>query len=139
MSGIEQQACISGWGSATMVAPIWGYFDESGEHGKDGKLQRLTLGGFYAPWPELKRLCERWREALDAEGLASFHMTDIASDEYDYENWPSARQVRLNRFVDILCDHAISFGAFSYSTSGKRKVFADTYQHALGRVLIEAV
>jgi hypothetical protein len=27
-----------------MLYGLWGYFDESGEHAKDGALRRLTMG-----------------------------------------------------------------------------------------------
>jgi hypothetical protein len=111
ISGLEQQALMSGWGPKTMVAPIWGHFDESGEEDANGKLKRLTLGGFFAPWPEIGILCRKWRDALDKESLGAFHMKDIASDEHDFDNWPADRQERLKRFVDILCDHAAHFGA----------------------------
>lgn len=138
ISCLEQLAHMSRWEAKTMVASIWGYFDESGEHAAaDGKLIRLTLGGFYAPWPEIEVLCRRWREALEAEGLSDFHMKEIASDEHAYENWPSDRKTRLDRFVDILCDTAVSFGAFSYSAKSKKNLFSDAYQLGLGRVLIE--
>ncbi|MGA2794890.1 MAG: hypothetical protein ABSE69_15440 [Roseiarcus sp.] len=128
---------MSAWGSKTMVAPIWGHFDESGEDRANGKLKRLTLGGFFAPWPEIKALCERWREALETEGLGSFHMKEIASNEHDYENWPSDRQVRLKRFVDILCDHASHFGAYSKEAVGAKNLFVRAYQPCLNRAFIE--
>jgi hypothetical protein len=137
ISGLEQRALMSAWGSKTMVGSIWGYFDESGEHGPNGKLKRLTLGGFFAPRPEIRSLCERWRNALDKEGLSDFHMCEIASDEHDFENWPANRQERLRRFVDILCDHAMYFGAYSYKVTSKSNAFVQAYKPALNRVLIE--
>jgi hypothetical protein len=115
-----------------------GYFDESGEHNDSGALTRLTLGGFFAPWSEIERLGVKWREALDDEGLAEFHMKEIASDEHDYPNWPGERQRRLDRFVDILCEHAGEFGAFSYVPANPARPFPDAYEPALARVLIIA-
>ena len=116
-----------------------GFFDESGEHGKRGKLRRLTLGGFFARWENVQQLCERWRAALDAENLGEFHMKDIASDEHLFAEWPPERQQRLMRFAAILCDTASEFGAFSYPVMRRgRGAFVDTYGTALSRVLIVA-
>jgi hypothetical protein len=116
---------------------MWGFFDESGEPNAKGRLTRLTVGGFFAPWGEIEKLCVRWREALNAEGLGEFHMKEIASDEHNFANWPSERQYRVSRFVDILCDHATECGAFTYEGRPKH-IFTDAYQTALNRVLINA-
>jgi len=40
---------------------------------------------------------------LTRSASANSHMKEIASDEHDYANWPLARQKRLDRFVDVLC------------------------------------
>ena len=119
---------------------LWGYFDESGEHGPDGKLLRLTLGGFFAPWQAVEQLCQVWRKALDDEGLSEFHMKEIASDERAYDQWPPARQLRLDRFIDIVCEYAVNFCAFKYSTGAakKEKLFRDTYECAMTRTMIIA-
>jgi hypothetical protein len=123
-----------------VVAVLWGYFDESGESGPTGALKRLTLGGFFAPWSSIETLCAEWRAALDGESLAEFHMKDIASDENLYSIWPPERQRRLDRFVDILCGRGAYFCAFSYSTEtiDEDKLFRDTYEAGLARVLITA-
>jgi hypothetical protein len=117
--------------------PLWGFFDESGQHDAQGNLLRLTLGGFFAPWEEVEKLCERWREALDNEALTEFHMKEIASDEERYSAWPAERQARLMRFVDILCDHALEFGAFSYTDNRLTGLFRKVYPTALNRVFID--
>jgi hypothetical protein len=136
-SPLEQLARISGWKSGTVVVVMWGFFDESGEPNAKGRLIRLTLGGFFAPWSEVEKLCIRWREALEAEGLGEFHMKDIASDEHNFDNWPAERQYRLRRFVEILCDHATEFGAFAYQGRAAH-LFKDAYQPALNRILLNA-
>jgi len=120
------------------LAIMDGYFDESGEYDENRKLKRLTLGGFFAPRSEIERLSVKWRAALDDEGLAEFHMREIASDEHDYPNWPTERQRRLDRFIDILCEHAGEFGAFSYAPRNPARPFYDAYQQPLNRVLIIA-
>lgn len=117
---------------------LWGFFDESGEHATRGALKRLTLGGFFAPWESVERLCIAWRAALAVESLSEFHMKEIASDEHLFEQWPVERQQRLDRFVDILCEHASQFGAFSYAVTRAKNAFRDAYEPGLARVLIVA-
>lgn len=139
LSGLEQSALARKWSRGTVIVLLTGFFDESGEHEKDGSgLCRLTLGGFYAEGGAVRDLCEKWRRALDAEGLAEFHMKEIASDEYDFANWSPERQNRLNQFVEILASAASEFGAFSYPVSPSRRAFKDAYETALARVLITA-
>ena len=135
-AGLEQQARISGWRRGTIVAVMWSFWDESGEHDGAGKLCRLTLGGFMAPWERIEILTQRWREALDAEGLAEFHMKEIASDEDRFAEWPTERQNRLKRFVDILCDCAVEFGAFSYVGDSRFGLFRDAYTSGFNRAYI---
>jgi hypothetical protein len=132
-SGLELDARLLGWDVETIVVLLTGYFDESGEH-EGTELRRLTLGGFFAPWSEIQRLTDRWRIALKAESWGEFHMKEFASDEHDFANWPPDRQQRLDRFVDILCDHAQVFAAFSYVPTSKSDAFKDTYETALNRV-----
>jgi hypothetical protein len=116
---------------------LWAFFDESGEHDESGRLVRLTLGGFMAPWEEVEKLCVRWREALDDEGLAEFHMKEIASDEDRFAEWPRERQNRLTRFVDILCDHALEFGAFSYTGDTRLNLFRGAYTTGFNRAYMD--
>jgi hypothetical protein len=97
----------------------------------------LTLGGFFARSEEVQRLTERWRAALDGEALGAFHMKEIASDEERFVTWPKERQERLLRFVEILCDHALEFGAFSYTGNRRTGLFREVYQTALNRVFID--
>jgi hypothetical protein len=125
-----------GWRAKTVVVMMWAYFDESGEHGPDGKLIRLTLGGFMAPWEAVQRLDQRWKAALDAEGMDEFHMKDWASDEDRFADWPARRQERLRRFTDILCEEGTEFGGFSYTGQGRFGLFRELYQTGFNRALI---
>ena len=135
LSGLEQQARMSGWGPKSMIAPIWGFFDESGEEDKTGALKRLTLGGFVAPWPAVEDLCKRWRIALDEESLSEFHMKEIASDEHSYEEWEPERKAKLNKFLAILSDCAAHFCMYSYPVTNKKSPFVSAYKPGLGRAL----
>jgi hypothetical protein len=120
---------------------MWNYLDESGELDEQvspKRLARLTLGGFFAPWEHIEQLSGRWKTALDEECLAEFHMKEIASDEHRYDQWPPERQNRLNRFVDILCDCAHTFCAYTYNIVTPGKAFEEAYETALNRALIRA-
>jgi hypothetical protein len=132
---LEMDAKLFGWAPTTVMVMLYGFVDESGEWA-DGRLQRLTLGGFIAPWSSVKRLCVEWRAALDDESLESFHMREIASDERDFANWPFERQRRLDRFIDILCKYAVRFFAFNYAVTMPDAAFYDTYETALSRVML---
>lgn len=143
LSPLEQLGLVSGWAPKRLVAVLvmWNYLDESGEFNEAAspkQLTRLTLGGFFAPWESVKALCRDWRKALDEECLAEFHMREIASDEHLFDSWPEERQNRLNRFVDILCEHAQIFCAYSYAVINPDRAFEDAYETALNRVLIRA-
>lgn len=138
MSPLEQLAVVCGWHSGTGVIVLWTYLDESGEHsGARNHLKRLSLGGFTAPWANIKRLCERWRDALNAESLVDFHMNDIFSDEAGFDSWEPARQKRLSRFVDVLCDEAVVFNAYSYGGDRPKGLFREAYNHGIARALID--
>jgi len=115
---------------------LWGFFDESGEHGADDKLTRLTLGGFFAPYQNVERLRVLWREALEGEGLREFHMMQSFSDEAQYDRWDEARQNRLDRFVRILCDCMTDIGAFSYAVQPRKPSFKKAYKLALNRAMM---
>jgi hypothetical protein len=119
-----------------VVGVVWGFFDESIEQEAGGKPLRLTLGGFYAPWETVESLCEKWRQALEIDGLGSFHMKEIISDEHNYSAWPKDRQDMLNRYVDILCEHATRFAAYSYPIRDGRYTFRDGYRPALARAMM---
>jgi hypothetical protein len=138
LSGLEMDALLGGWRSGTIIVVLTGFFDESGEHAADGSLTRLTLGGFFAEWSQVKSLCERWREALDAEGLSEFHMKEIASDEHAFATWPTARQRRLMRFVEITGDCARDFRAFSYPIDESNRAFREAYETAVSRIMMDA-
>lgn len=117
---------------------LYGYFDESGEHSLDGKLQQLTLGGFVARRPEIEKLCQDWCAALDQSGMADFHMRVFASDEAGYARWDVERQKRLDSFINALCRNITHYCAFSYTVTTQGTAFKDAYETALARVMINA-
>lgn len=132
---LECLARIGGWRSQRVVAVVHGFFDESGEFDSGNKLHRLTVGGFWATWGEIEKLSNKWRAALNDQALAEFHMKEFASDEHAYESWAAERQKRLDRFVDILCEHAAEFGAFNYPVVDEERAFTDAYEPAIARIM----
>jgi hypothetical protein len=109
--------------------------DRGGEHDRRGVLKRLTIGGFFASRSDIGRLNAKWRDALEGEGLSSFHMKEIASDEHAYADRPADRRRRLDRFVDILCECAGEFGAFNYVGGSVSRAFVAAYEPGLNRVM----
>jgi hypothetical protein len=63
-------------------------------------------------------------------------MKEIISDEHNFSSWPKDRQDMLNRYVDILCNHATFFGAYSYLVPEGSDSFEAAYRPALGRAMM---
>jgi hypothetical protein len=138
LSPLEEHALVCGWRGGDVTIMLYWFFDESGEHGPDGKLEQLTLGGFLARWRDVRKLCREWRVALDEFHISDFHMSEFASDEHRFDLWPSERQAKLDRFVDILCRHVTHFSAFSYKVTKPDDAFKDTYETALSHIMNKA-
>jgi hypothetical protein len=138
LSSLEEYALIAGWRGSDLTVMLYWFFDESGEHGPDGKLEQLTLGGFLARWRAVRLLCRDWRAALDEHHISDFHMSEFASDEGNFDNWPPERRAKLDRFVDILCQHVSHFSAFSYKVTKPDDAFRDTYETALSHIMNKA-
>jgi hypothetical protein len=121
---------------------LYGFYDESGQHDPKGRLMRLTVGGFIASAKKITQLTLEWNVALNTEAMASFRMTDFASDELSYEQWPDERKWKLNRFVEILCRHVEHFCAYDYTVTYQAaqsdKTFKDTYEKALASIMMDA-
>ena len=128
-------AIIGGWLPGRILIVLYAYFDESGEHNPDGSLNRLTIGGFIAPWSEVEQLCIEWRAAQAEHAMGEFHMKEFASDEHDFWSWPPERQKRLNDFVHILCKRAERFCARTYKVTNGKKALKDTYETALAGIV----
>jgi hypothetical protein len=105
-----------------MVAMLWAYFDESGEHDRtSGTLTRLTIGGLIASAEAWKAFDDEWAWALAAKNRRYFHRRDFQLEEVD-------------DFVRIICrhvGHAVSFGAVAGKTY-------DAYEKGLVDCLVQA-
>jgi hypothetical protein len=96
-----------------VVAVLWAYMDESGEHDPDtGLLTRLTVGCAIAANDSWEALEPRWNEVLADAGIAEtgFHMTDFEARQGPYEYWdePKRRDV-LGRLLTIASEHVPVF------------------------------
>lgn len=137
-----------GWQSRTVVAMLWGYFDESGEDDPiTGHLANMTIGGCFAPFDVWKSVSEQWGRALDNEGVQVFHMADFEHYRGEFE-WFLQNDERdkkrhehfLNILLDIICKHLrhyVAFGNVPVSTD-PRKRFSDAYERGIVDVIMHA-
>jgi hypothetical protein len=77
-AGFAELAAALGWAPEEMVAVIRAYFDESGEHGADDALTRLTIGGLIAPAEAWGAFEGEWQSALDRNSLREFHARNVS-------------------------------------------------------------
>jgi hypothetical protein len=80
------------WKPGEMIAMLWGYFDESGDHDTSGELRGLTIGGLIAPLEAWQAFDEEWGKALAYEGITFFHRSEVG-------------QGRDDRFLRIIGEH----------------------------------
>lgn len=80
------------WKPKEMIAVLWAYFDESGEHDAGGALGALMIGGLIAPQQAWKEFDEEWGKALTLEGMTFFHRRDVGPG-------------RDQRFLQIIGEH----------------------------------
>jgi hypothetical protein len=109
------------WKPEEMIAMLWAYFDESGDHKQAGTLTRLTIGGLIASADAWKAFDDEWTWALAAKNRRHFHRRDFQVEEVD-------------TFVRIICrhvGHAVSFSAAGANTY-------DTYEKGLVDCLVQA-
>jgi hypothetical protein len=71
--GFVELASALYWKPEEVVAVIRAYFDESGDHGPNGTLTRLTIGGLIAPRQAWEVFDREWAEALEDTDIRQFH------------------------------------------------------------------
>jgi hypothetical protein len=92
------------WAERGLIAFVdWGYFDESGEHDKSGRLTRISIGGCIATLEGWNRFDQEWGNALASEGVAHFHGSEFFSKKAgfgsQYYGWSGERRAA---FLDCL-------------------------------------
>jgi Protein of unknown function (DUF3800) len=100
------------WKPEEMIAMLWAYFDESGEHGPKGGLQRLTIGGLIAPIEAWREFDEEWGDVLGAQGMNFFHRRAEGAGRDD-------------RFMRIIGEHVGLVLGFSAAATNSN---AETYE-----------
>src|SRR5208283_456685 len=89
---------------------VWIYFDESGEHDRDGTLRRLTLGCGIAPFEAWQQLSREWRTVLNSYCVPMFHMADFEARIKPFDGWSKNRRENLlNELLDITSRHVHIF------------------------------
>lgn len=123
-----------------LIAMLWGYFDEAGEHhSATGNLTRLAIGGFLAPFEEFQAAIEPWQKALDNEGVSVFHMTDFEANKGEFMGWEKDKPKRerlLNNLLSVLDKARVALIGVSWpAAQSRRKVLRRTYETCFAQVV----
>lgn len=128
-----------GW-MGSLLAMLWGYFDEAGEHDQGaGHLTRLAIGGFLAPCEEFQAAIEPWQKALDDEGVKVFHMADFEANKREFSGWENDRPKRerlLNNLLAVLDNARFALVGVSWpAAQSKKRVLRRTYETCFAQVV----
>jgi hypothetical protein len=104
-SGLAELAAGLSWKPNEIIAMLWAYFDESGEHGPSCELTRLTIGGLIAPLTAWRAFELDWDAALMRHNRREFHRRDYGSDGID-------------EFIRIIARHVSLVVGFSAAAGG---------------------
>lgn len=81
ITGIAELAAGLFWKPNEIIAMLWAYFDESGEHDRtSGTLTRLTIGGLIAPLTKWQAFEVAWDAALARHNLREFHRREFGPE-----------------------------------------------------------
>jgi hypothetical protein len=117
-----------GWHAGTVLAMLWMYLDESGDHDRrTGNLIRLALAGGIARFDAWEALSIEWAETLIRFEIPMFHMTDFEARRGPFEGWDNDRRKALMRqLMDIALTYVPVFwgviGESTQSTAGKKHI-----------------
>jgi hypothetical protein len=116
---LESLAAGLFWPPDARVLVMWGYYDESGEHGPTGELLNMTIGGCFSSLERWREFDAAWKAALAAESLSYFHMTDFEAWEGPFNfTLPDGSRDKekhnrlLNALLDIMLEHIDGFFGF---------------------------
>ena len=92
-----------GWHAGTILAMLWLYLDESGDHDREtGNLVRLAHGGGIARFEAWEALSIEWADTLIRFEVPMFHMADFEARRKPFEGWDNdRRRALLARLMDI--------------------------------------
>jgi hypothetical protein len=132
------------WQPIDLIAMLWAYFDESGEYQSDGTLRRLTLGGCIASFENWQSFNQKWRAALDDEGVDVFRMVDFENREGEFPrcDWGEPRRRKLlGNLLGIINQHVpifVGFANFPIKFPDKRRPMRAAYDRLIARSLINS-
>src|SRR6266536_5960482 len=82
------------WRGSDWLAMLWVYFDESGEHGANGRLKKLTLGGSIAQSETWDIVSDKWAKVLRDFDIEMFHMADFEANRQEFTGWEKTPERR---------------------------------------------
>jgi hypothetical protein len=123
-----------GWCAGTVLAMLWMYLDESGEHDRgDGHQKSLVLGGGIASFSEWEALSLEWAGTLEAFAIPAFHMADFEARARPFEGWAEGRRrALLSGLLDITVKHIPVF--FGTIDKGEKPGFRARYRANLAKM-----
>src|SRR5262249_24692584 len=110
-----------GWRAGKIIAMLWLYLDESGDHDREsGNLVRLAHGGGIAPFEAWEALSAEWGETLERFEIPMFHRADFEARKKPFENWDNdRRKALLARLLCIALVHVpVFWGVIGETTEG---------------------
>src|SRR6266851_600122 len=106
-----------GWHAGEVLAMLWMYLDESGEHDReDGHQKSLALGGGIAPLSAWEALSLDWAGTLESFAIPAFHMTDFEARAKSFQGWSEDRRRAL---LSGLLDIAVKYVPLFFGTVDK--------------------
>lgn len=124
-----------GWHAGTVLAMLWMYCDESGEHDQaDGHLKSLVLGGGIARFHDWEALSLDWGWTLEAFAIPAFRMADFEARAKPFEGWSEdRRRALLSGLLDIAVKHIPVF--FGTIDKGDKSGFRARYHANLAKTI----
>lgn len=78
-------------GESSLVAMLFGYFDESGT---DGTSPHTAIAGFFGPLSDWCAIMGEWGAEIDREGVRPFHRAECKARRGPYWNWAEDRAIK---------------------------------------------
>lgn len=104
---IDEVALGLCWEPGRLVGMLWAYFDESGEHQKDGSYKRLAVAGCVAPIEAWQSFSEQWALILKVFEIDCFHMAEFEPKKQGfkskYKGWDAGKKkLFLNLLLELI-------------------------------------
>jgi hypothetical protein len=116
---------------------LWAFFDESGQHGPDGRLLKLTVGGCIARFEEWECMSLAWSMALDKMAIPMFHMKDFEARRRCFDKWTHQQRTdRLNILLDIIASFKPACWGFT-NLARENDNTASIYERCVHDLLVE--